>query len=305
MKKYIGISILCFLLTSCTRIEKNTAVTQEPSVEPTEYILDKLKFNAYWHNGEAEITTYKLTQARYGELHEGHAVMIYVTEQFLPKSQVKADAASEENIPVLKLNSTKNFLTGIYPYSLMSSVFSPIYTSKHAIKTTFSSQEWCGQTYIQLNNREAFEFQSHSYFEKYGDAELTVKKAYLEDEIWNVLRISPDNLPLGNLQMIPSMEFLGMQHKAIKAYEVKVSLQEKDSLLFYQIEYPTLERVLIIKFLNEFPYAIEGWEETFTNDSMKPAVRLTTTAEKLKRLKIDYWNKNKSSDTSIRANLGL
>jgi hypothetical protein len=305
MKDYFIIIMICFLLNSCTKLKDNREVLIESSTKPAKNNVDKQQFKEYWHSGKAEITTYKLSQVRYGELHKGHSVLIYVTEQFLPERQIKADSASEENISILKLNSTKNFLTGIYPYSLMSSVFSPISTREHALKISFSSQEWCGQTYIQLNNKKEFEFQSHSYFEKYGDASLKIKQDYLEDEIWNILRISPDNLPLGNVQMIPSMEFLGMQHKAIETYEANVTLQEKDSLMFYQIEYPKLDRVLVIKFSNEFPYAIEGWEETFTNYFEKPVLRLTTTAEKLKRIKIDYWNKNKNSDISIRARLGL
>ena len=73
------------------------------------------EFKKYWYNGTAEITSYKLEQARYGEIREGSAVMIYVTEPFLPEQQVKADNSHKTNIPVLKLNSTKNYITGIYP----------------------------------------------------------------------------------------------------------------------------------------------------------------------------------------------
>src|SRR5690606_11722530 len=75
-------------------------------------------FKSYWFDGQAEITSYTLEQERYGEIREGTAVLIYVTEDFLPGAQVKADQPSETNIPVLKLNKTKNFITGIYPYSI-------------------------------------------------------------------------------------------------------------------------------------------------------------------------------------------
>jgi hypothetical protein len=33
-------------------------------------------FEKYWFNGEAELSSFQLTQARYGELREGKAVMI-------------------------------------------------------------------------------------------------------------------------------------------------------------------------------------------------------------------------------------
>ncbi|MDP1340568.1 hypothetical protein, partial [Klebsiella variicola] len=82
---------------------------------------------------------------------------------------VKADQPSETNIPVLKLNKTKNFITGIYPYSIMSSVFFPLEEISHALKISTSVQEWCGHTYTQLNNRNKFEIKSHSYFEGEAD----------------------------------------------------------------------------------------------------------------------------------------
>ncbi len=43
-------------------------------------IVDSQDFNDYWYDGKAEITSYKLEQARYGELHEGYVVLVFVTE---------------------------------------------------------------------------------------------------------------------------------------------------------------------------------------------------------------------------------
>ncbi len=40
-------------------------------------------FNSYWYKGTAEITSYQLSQVRYGEVHKGTAVHIFVTENFL------------------------------------------------------------------------------------------------------------------------------------------------------------------------------------------------------------------------------
>ena len=60
-------------------------------------------FKSYWYAGEAELTSYTLEQARYGELRDGKAVLIYVTEPFLPEKQVKANGQNPENVSVLKL----------------------------------------------------------------------------------------------------------------------------------------------------------------------------------------------------------
>ena len=40
------------------------------------------EFKGYWYAGKAEVSSYKLEQARYGEIREGNAVLVYVTEDF-------------------------------------------------------------------------------------------------------------------------------------------------------------------------------------------------------------------------------
>ena len=259
------------------------------------------KFNTYWHAGKAEITSYKLTQSRYGEIHKGTAVNIFVTEDFLPIKQVKADNKNKSNIAVLKLNSTKKFVTGIYPYSLMTSTFSPIINSKKAIKISFSAQEWCGNTFIQLNNREKFDVDFYSYFESNADKKIILKKDILENELWNILRIDPKKLPVGNIKIIPSFEFLALNHQKIKAYKAETTLEENTRFLKYSIYYPLLERRLIINATKEFPYTIESWEETISKGEEK----LITKAIKIKTILSKYWNKNGATDTKERKELGL
>jgi len=305
MKKIILLLLINTMLLSCAGDKTNKEVvlaslkTQVSEVEKPE---KDPKFDKYWYDGKAELSSYKLSQARYGEIHDGHAVLIYVTEEFLPKKQLKADRGSKNNIPVLKLNSTKKFLTGIYPYSIMSSVFSPVNAEKQALKTTFSAQEWCGHTYVQLNNRDKFDVEFHSYFEASGDKNLSLKKDELENEIWTTIRIAPDKLPSGNLKMIPAIEFLAMQHRPIKAYEAHATLQSEGNLNIYQIKYPELGRTLTIKYSKEFPYSIEAWEESFTGFTGK---KLTSKAEKIKSIKSDYWNKHDVVDVALRKDLGL
>jgi hypothetical protein len=281
----------------------NIATTKETSKlkNTTSSTSKHPKFNSYWYQGTAEITSYKLTQARYGEMHEGIAVNIFVTEDFLPEKQVKADYKNDKNTPILKLNSTKKFITGMYPYSLMTSTFSPINKNNQAIKVSFSAQEWCGNTFAQLNNRENFKIDFHSYFESNADRKITLKKNILENELWNLLRISPDSLPVGNLEIIPSFEFLAIQHKEIKAYRAKATLKTVVKHKVYTIQYLELERTLAIKIRNKFPFIIESWEETIINRGKT----LTTRAEKIKTIQAAYWSKNGVSDIEERKKLGL
>jgi len=277
---------------------------ENPSEEEHDLQLSD-DFKNYWYAGEAEITSYDLKQARYGEIREGEAVLIYVTEDFLPKEQVKAGSKNEKNISVIKLNATKNFNTGIYPYSIMQSSFYPLNGEKHALKISASIQEWCGQAYMQLNNRENFNISSHSYFEGEADKQLEISKIPLENEIWNLLRIEHDKLPTGNFKMLPSFEYLRLSHNPIKAYSVTGEYYTVDDLNVYQLTYPDLKRELKIYFGRTFPFTIEKWEESYPSGSGENAEILTTKAVKKQRIKSDYWNKNSNKNLPLREKLDL
>lgn len=300
---------IVLLLASCREksLEKSDSSaigTMEKENEAPKKQLSQ-EFKDYWYKGTAEITSYLLQQARYGEIREGNAVMIFVTEPFLPGLQVKADTNDSNNIPVLKLNATKNYITGIYPYSIMTSSFYPVHDNQHALKLSFSSQEWCGHVYAQLNNRDNFEIMSHSYFGSEADQDYHLGKANLENEIWNKIRINPANLPIGELTMIPSLEFVRLTHKELKAYNAITNLTEADSINTYEISYPDLERTLKINFRSEFPYTIESWTDTYKDGFGEKAKILTSTATIINRITTPYWQQNSNKDLSLRDSLGL
>jgi len=297
------------LFTGCKETPKGNLAILSTLPEVESKIVNKRElsqeFKDYWYAGNAEITSYKLEQARYGELREGTAVTIFVTEDFLPKAQVKANNQSTRNIPVLKLNSTKKFLTGLYPYSIMTSTFNPVYSKEHALKVSNSVQEWCGHVYAQLNNKKDFEITAHSYFEGEADQNMKLPKTWLENELWNLIRINPNELPTGEAEIIPSFDYLRLGHKNLKAYRAILSLDENESMQVYTIQYPDLDRNLMIYFETEFPFSIEKWEETYTSGYGQGAKTLTTTATKMKRIKTAYWSQNKNSDIVLRDQLGL
>ncbi|MFS4468439.1 septum formation inhibitor Maf [Maribacter sp. 2210JD10-5] len=263
------------------------------------------EFKDYWYAGKAEITSYTLEQARYGEIREGNAVLIYVTEPFLPGKQVKADRSNPKNIPVLKLNATKKYLTGIYPYSIMSSSFYPVHDNEHAIKVSFSAQEWCGHVYAQLNNKNDFQIQSRSYFESEADEDFSIKKAVLENEIWNKIRIDPNNLPVGAIEIVPSLEYARLSHKKLAPYSAKAALTDNGNMSTYEISYPELNRTLKINFTKKFPHTIESWEETYKDGFGPNAKVLTSKGTKNKSIKTAYWGQNSNSDLYLRDSLGL
>ncbi|WP_297763241.1 septum formation inhibitor Maf [uncultured Muriicola sp.] len=309
-----SIFLLFIALTSCKKINPELAATlstrigHELSFENSELLPPKplsSEFKGYWYAGDAEISSYALEQARYGELRKGTAVMIYVTEPFLPEKQVKAERNSSENISVLKLNATKNFVTGIYPYSIMSSTFFPVYDNQHALKISSSIQEWCGHVYTQLNNKNSFEVKSHSYFEKEGDQDLSIEKTHLENEFWTRIRLHPEDLPVGTLKVIPSLEYLRLAHQPIKAYKAEASLQNDKEIITYIVSYPDLKRTLKINFSASFPYGIESWTDSYPSGFGPDSEILTTKAIKIKTLNTPYWRLNGNENVSLRDTLGI
>ncbi|MFQ5752247.1 MAG: septum formation inhibitor Maf [bacterium] len=278
------------------------------SKEPLLSASDRNAFNEYWYGGKAEITRYALDQARYGEMRKGDAVLIFVTEPFLTDKQVKHEYGDSENTTsVLKLNFTKKFYTGIYPYSMMTSVFTPVdVTSQSTLKVVSSTQEWCGQTFMQLNARDdKLQAQMRSYFQRENDRDFELKSALLEDEIWTRIRLAPRTLPTGNIELIPGLQFARLGHASLEIEKARASLTQEDGVQVYSVQYIDLKRKLTIKFEKDFPYQILEWEDEHMSGFGSRAKMLTTRAVKTHSIKSDYWTKNKLSDSHLRDELGL
>ena len=290
MKKII---LLCSILViNCNRLGLEKSIDQK-------IFLDQ-EFKNYWFDGTAEITSYELNQYRYGQNRKGSSVLIYVTEDFLPNKQVKANKESSSTLNILKLNRTKNFLTGIYPYSIMTSIFSRLEKKKPLVKITSSIQEWCGQSYTQLNRRGNLKISSHSYFEDEADQNINLKDNLTEDEIWTLIRTQPELLPKGKILILPSIEYLQLNHKKIKFYKAEASIIQKEGINTYLIIYPELQRKHSISFKNVWPYRIIEWAE---HDLRFP--EQVTKAKVIKTVKLPYWKLNNLGEENYRDSLGL
>ncbi|MEQ8572775.1 MAG: hypothetical protein RIB63_01840, partial [Fulvivirga sp.] len=74
-------SFLMLSVTSCQK-KANSNHRAISSVSTPEFADN-------WYAGKAELVSYNLKQSRYGEVHDGKAVLIFVTEPFSKKKQVK------------------------------------------------------------------------------------------------------------------------------------------------------------------------------------------------------------------------
>lgn len=282
----------------------------DSSIQPTKETTkpDPMKIK-YWYGGEAEISSYQLTQARYGELRAGKAVMVFVTEPFSPKTNTKSDHQKKDDISVLKLNFTKNFKTGIYPYSMMTSSFFPFDKGKHSLKISSSSQEWCGHTFMEMRNhprKSKFQFKINSYFEGESKEGINTDKALMEDDLWTMIRLTPEKLPQGKQKMYPAFFYLRMAHIELKAYSCELSTSTIDeNTNSYTINFPELDRSTTIKYSSDFPHKILSWEETYYDGYGSKRKKLTTKGTLIKTIKSVYWTKNSNADADLRKELGL
>lgn len=266
-------------------------------------------FGSYWYQGLAEMSRYELVQARYGDQHTGDVALIYVTEDFLTDVQVKHEFGDGTNaVPVLKLNAHRRFDTGVYPYSVYTSVFLPVREpNAPTLKVTSSIQEWCGATWQQFNRRgDVWETTLHSYFQAEADQRGTVG-GLLEDELWVRVRQGPDALPTGTHNVVPASHHLRMIHIATEPVVAELSLVEVPSspysdepALRYEIAYEGIPRRVELFIEPAFPHRIVAWRET-----VGPAESDVTTAVLRRSLLLDYWNHNGAEDGVYRDALRL
>jgi hypothetical protein len=298
----LPILVALFLQISCTQnhvSEKSATASVLPVTQSK-----PVDFDQYWYQGKAEISTYNIEQERYGEIRTGQAVTVFVSEDFSEKKQVKLDdavAAGADRVPILKLNFIKKFKTGIYDYSMLQSIFTPIDVKKRprSLKTTCSSQEWCGHTFTQMNlDGKNWRLREFSYFEKEADIDQKLPAVLLEDELWTRLRIDPNSLPTGELEVIPASFYSRLKHESLKPEMANISIQTIDNQRVMLLKYKNIARELAVQFESESPFKIVGWEE-------KVGGKMVCKATLVARILSDYWARHNNVDLPLRDSLGL
>lgn len=284
-----SIAIVSFTMNSC-----GLGFAEEQYAIPNSLTNHSQEFKDYWFAGIAEICEYDLTQARYGELRKGSATLVFVTESYSKAEHLKIDGIVDEpddKVEVFKLNFTKNFVTGTYPYHMMTSVFTPIdrYKFPNSFRITNTCQEWCGQTFTRIDLDEKINYQLYSYFPDEGEQEFTFEPVYTEDEIWNLIRIEPDALPTGEFEIIEGTMYQRLSRHTPSVQPVHGELRPADNgVREYQLTYE--DRELVILFEDVFPYTILEWSEIYKDGTKDDSPVLTTTAVLSSVTQQDFWN---------------
>lgn len=145
-------------------------------------------FYQHWGDGKAEISSYEVVQMRYGEPRRGEGVLVYVTEDLNRKTLIKVESPTPEKdrLYTLKLNNVLKFNTGIYDYSVMTSVFARVGERGFDLqKITFSAQEWCGHVFEEVRpGKDRLHGELNSYFEREGkqDYVLDLPEDYISGD---------------------------------------------------------------------------------------------------------------------------
>jgi hypothetical protein len=296
---FLLIIIAFYLLSGCQAPDTNNNYANFAN-----YVVSD-QFAEYWYQGEAEVNSYEFKINRYGQNRTGDALLVFVTEDFSRSKQVKLDRPGNGNdkVSILKLNDIWKFKTGIYDYSMMQSVFTPVERKQnpHTLKVTCSSQDWCGHSFQQINlndNNKDYTYRQFSYFESEGDEKYSIKVDMLEDEIWTALRINPSSIPSGELNLLPGNFYSRLSHEKQEPKRARIRFEKNESLSTCIIEYLHLDRTLQINFETAFPHHILSWKEIKGQQVMVDA-RLKST------INSPYWMRNGQQYLPLRDSLEL
>jgi hypothetical protein len=309
MKKLISpiITVILVAFFACnqpTASVQNAAISTE-TPKATFASLPDSKFNDYWYAGKAEISSYDYTINRYDEDRKGFAVFVFVTEDLSNSKQVKLDdplAAGKDRVPVLKLNAMQRFQTGIYDYSMMSSLFTPVDMQNYprSLKLTTTVQDWCGHVFTQLNfKNNKYKVSQYSYFEQEGDKQFDTEGVMLEDEIFTRLRLNPESLTKGKTMLIPNLPYTRIRHKPVAPQNATIDIKEgKNGAKNCVIQYTDNKRRLDIQFEANFPYKILSFAEYDGDKKMSEGILKKT-------IMSPYWEQHDLKSDPLRKDLGL
>ncbi|HEV2063849.1 MAG TPA: hypothetical protein VGS00_04810 [Thermoanaerobaculia bacterium] len=125
-----------------------------------------------WNDGNAEVSTYRASDMRYGIPRTSRAALIVVAEDLDRDKLVKVERVGGEprTLRVLKLNHVRSIQTGVYVYNQMLSAFLAA-DRLDPVKFTMTSHEWCGNSFVEWrSDRKTLAIRS--YFESVADQDV-------------------------------------------------------------------------------------------------------------------------------------
>lgn len=269
------------------------------------------EFAATWYDGNAELSGYRITVPRYGELRTGELVLIYVTEPMNRDTRIKDDdAPPDARVQVLKLNANLSFLTGIYPYSVMTTVFSPVDDWRERgverfspVKITLTAQEWCGHVFHGVwPGSASFESELVSYFASEGESDRVVASplgTLYEDALLIQLRELDGPFADGGDfrgHVVPSLWRVRRSHVQPEAMAATITRTNAErsgvAVTRFVLTMGSYRRTIDVE--RAAPRRIVGWSTSEGEE-----------ASLLDTARLPYWRQNHVGEEALRHRLGL
>jgi hypothetical protein len=198
-----------------------------------------------WNDGKAEVSVYDARETKYGSPRDFRAHFIVVAEDLRADSLVKSDDTQAAGLTrVLKMNQVYDIPTGVYSYRQMASIFLRM-KDLAPLKESVTSHEWCGNTFILLENRDGKgTLRTFSYFD--GEAETRASLDLGDVVLYDSLPLVARTLPLRagatrSIRMLPQL--LGNRLPTSRVGQAKVSVAgpervpgSKETTLAWKIE---------------------------------------------------------------------
>lgn len=270
----ITLALLLVLVAGCG---KKKVVSKKSARKLPEW------FAGYWNTSMTEVSTYELKQARFGNVYEGEAFLSFSPVVYSRARHIEAaiiDTLNKDQMKTLQLVNHRNYKCGNQWHSLSQMVVMPqiIREGPYALKIAASVNELNGISYAQLNlDANKYLLQIRSPDNREGDQNRVVPLTMTEDQIWCMMRIYPDSLPIGSAMILPGLLSTRLRHEMVQPQSAQMSLQiaanaelppalqNRGMLKKYVIDYPENGRTLVIYFNAVPPHFIEGWEESYVD----------------------------------------
>ena len=168
-----------------------TGSTAGDTVAASEHFNPRWAMNTLWEQGTAEVAKYQAQRVIYQKPRDFEYTFILVKETFNEEFNAKTDDYGRDDLfDVMKVNKFARIPTDNYPYHYMTSVFFKREQPSTVHKLTNSSQEWCGTTAKNFQDRgKEYEFGYISYWDGQGVGEMDVEGGIMfEDQLSHSLR---------------------------------------------------------------------------------------------------------------------
>lgn len=265
------------------------------------------EFGRTWHDGKAEMSSYDAVISRYDAPREAEVVLVTVTEPMDRRTWVKDDEVrGDDRVEVLKLNASLKFQTGIYPYSILTSVFMPVDAWRperfEPVKITMSAQEWCGHVFHAIwPGADGFAERRMSYFAQEGDRDEVVAApgALYEDALFVQLRELDGPFHGGRDwrgTLVPSLWGSRRGHFAARPTPATITRSALEGEAIRQTRFDLVAGDHRASFVveAEAPRRILQWT---TSEGDRATIRKTA--------RLPYWELNHPGDEVRRTEIGL